>query len=457
VDVGPLDMTLLRRHAESLGAELGIVTRIGEIRAAAREQGISFFSTTAEAQKKHWRERQPAHLTRRFPRQDLRALRHALPSADMFSFVDNPIRRVIVFTTGVFAVLVVMLVFLPTAHIKVALSEQKQSLTIAVSAAPGEQTVQLSGIVPQYNLTVEIDGKDTALGTGKIVLPEQAASGEVILMNLTDKAISVPSGTVLKTTASQPVSYLIGKSVDIPAGKGKSVHAAIQAQKVGLTGNANPGTINLVDGPLGQSLAVTNPTSISGGKEIAYATATEQDRENLKKRLLLELERQARSRFPLQISEGDELLPGTLVQTRILEETYDPPAGQTGEKLALSLRVEFNMGYASSADLHSLAQRVLDASLTPGFEAMPGQIDLKVVSTFSENDSIVRWQMLAVRSVKPSLDAQEVTSFVQGKTISQAVNMLTNTYKLAISPEIKIQPVWWPWLPFLPMRITVNG
>jgi hypothetical protein len=457
VSVGPLDMTLLRRHAESLGAELGIVTRNGEMRAAAREQGISFFSTTSEAQKKHWRERQPARLTRRFPRQDLRSLRHELPPAEMFTFVDNPIRRMIVFTTGVLAVLVVMLVFLPTADIQIALPEQKQSLTIAVSAAPGEQSVQLSGNIPQQTLTFAIDGKDAALVTGKVLLPEQTASGEVILMNLTDKGITIPYGTVLKTTASPPVSYIIGKSVDIPAGKGKSLHVAIQAQKAGLTGNANPGTISLVDGPLGQSLAVTNPAAISGGTEINYAAATEQDRENLKKRLLLELERQARLRFQSQIKEGDVLLPGRLVQTRILEEKYDPPAGQTGEKLSLSLRVEFSMGFASFADLYFLAQRVLDASLAPGFEALPGQIKLKVVSSFSESDSIVHWQMLAERSVKPSLDTQEVISYVQGRTVSRASSLLTDTYRLAESPEIKIQPEWWPWLPFLPMRITVNG
>jgi hypothetical protein len=65
--------------------------------------------------------------------------------------------------------------------------------------------------------------------------------------------------------------------------------------------------------------------------------------------------------------------------------------------------------------------------------------------------------MLAERSVKPSLDTQEVISYVQGRTVSRASSLLTDTYRLAESPEIKIQPEWWPWLPFLPMRITVNG
>ena len=50
VEMRPLDLTLLRRHAESLGAELGLVTRQRQIRAAARELGISYFSTASEAQ-----------------------------------------------------------------------------------------------------------------------------------------------------------------------------------------------------------------------------------------------------------------------------------------------------------------------------------------------------------------------------------------------------------------------
>ena len=39
VGVRPLDLTLLRRHAVSLGAELGLVTRDAEIYAAARRMG----------------------------------------------------------------------------------------------------------------------------------------------------------------------------------------------------------------------------------------------------------------------------------------------------------------------------------------------------------------------------------------------------------------------------------
>ena len=86
VGVRPLDLTLLRRHAESLGADLGLVTRRADIRAAARELNISVFSRASDAQKKQWQERLSAHPSRRFPRMDLRSVRQNLPSADLFAF-----------------------------------------------------------------------------------------------------------------------------------------------------------------------------------------------------------------------------------------------------------------------------------------------------------------------------------------------------------------------------------
>jgi len=457
VSVRPLDITLLRRHAGSLGAELGIVTRAGDVRAAAREQGIPFFSTTAEAQKQQWREQKPVQISRRYERKELRVLRQQLPPLELFAFMASPVRRIAVFTAGVLAVLVVMLVFLPSANIQITPPEKLQSLTIEVNAMAGEQAVQISGLVPQHNLVMEFQGSDTALSSGREILPDQASVGEVVLMNLTEKAISFPSGAALQTASHPPVFFLTDESVSIPAGKGKTIRVFIHAREPGLSGNVIQGAITIVEGPLGSSLAVTNPSPVSGGTEISNLTPTEQDRASLKKRLLADLDRQARLRFASQIADGDVLLPATLAQLRILEETYSPPAGQTGEKLSLSLRVEYSIGYASAADLDLLAGKVLDASLPAGFVAAPGIIDLKMVSSPSEDAGATSWQMLAERTVYPVLDVGAVITVTQGKTVVQAVSLLTTTHGLAKSAQIKIQPAWWPWLPFLPMRITVSG
>lgn len=453
VGVRPLDLALLRRHAEALGAELGLVTRNGEIRAAAREQGISLFSTTSAAQKKKWLERSPAHVQRRFQRPDLRALRQELPAAELFPSHGIPALRLSVFALGVLAVLVVVLIFIPSAEVRLSVPEQRQSLDISVGASPNVDKVQLSGLVPARTLTLAIDGKDTALGTGKTTVSDQTATGQCLLTNLTDKVISVPAGTVLLAATNPPVAFVTDTPVDVPPKKDKkSAGVAVHAQKPGVAGNLGAGMINGFEGPIGLSLTVLNPTPTSGGSEKTVDLPTDQDRESLKKRLLADMERDARSRAPSQLAAGDVLLPSTLAVQNVLEETY---SSVSETKIFLAMRVEYRVNYVKADDLQVLAAKVLDASLPSGFVSLPGPILLQQVTAPNEGQELVRWQVRAERTVRPYVDSGRVISIVSGKTAERAGSLLTDTYGLAQSPEIQISPFWWPWLPFIPIRIAV--
>jgi hypothetical protein len=63
--------------------------------------------------------------------------------------------------------------------------------------------------------------------------------------------------------------------------------------------------------------------------------------------------------------------------------------------------------------------------------------------------------MRAERKVRPYVDSGQVISIVLGKTARRAGSLLTDTYELVQGPEIRISPFWWPWLPFIPIRIAV--
>jgi len=458
VGVRPLDLALLCRHAESLGAEMGLVTRDGEIRAAAHELGISYFSTSTAAQKKQWLERSPVRVQRRFPRQDLRVLRQDLPGVDFLPLNGNPAFRVLVFALGVLAVLVVMLVLIPSADVRLTLPEQKQSLDLSVSAEQGVEKVQMSGSVPARMLKLVVEGKASALGTGKATIPDKTATGECLLTNLTDKVVSVPAGTVLLSATTPPVSFVTDNRVDVPPkSTKKSVSVPVRARAAGLSGNLQAGAINSFEGQLGLSVVVLNPAPTSGGGDITMDVPTDQDRESLRKRLLADLEREARQRFQSQVKTGDVLLPSTFVRVNVLEETFSPPPDQAATKLTLSMRVEFGMAYAAFADLQELAGRVMDASLPAGFVPVSGRIALQDISPLVDGRGIVRWQVHAERNVRPSLDAGQVISIVQGKTARRADSLLRDTYGLNQSPEIHIRPFWWPWLPLIPIRIAVTS
>jgi hypothetical protein len=459
VEVRPLDLTILRRHAAALGAELGIVTRDGEIWAAARELGLPIFSTAARAQKKPWPANPPARLQRRTRQLDLRALRRTLTPPRLLPWLRWPGFRLSIFALGVLAVLVLVLIFIPSAEVNLKLPAQKQSLEIAVSADPEVKTVQLSGLIPARALTLSSAGTATALATGKIPAPDLPASGECLLTNLTGKAVSLPAGTILSTSGTPPILFKTLSPVEVPAKKKKAapVTVAVRAQAPGTAGNLPAGAINQLEGPLAASVTVTNPAPTSGGTETPLDIPTDQDRESLRKRLLADLEREARNRFPAQIGAGDLLLPATLTRLQVLEESFSPPPGQAGSKVSLTLKVEFGMSYASAADLQELAGLVLDVSLAPGFSPVPGPLEITPVSQLVQSQGRSHWQIRATRSVRAALDTTEVISLVAGKTTRRAAGQLTAAYGLEQPPEIRVSPVWWPWLPFLPMRITVAG
>jgi hypothetical protein len=457
VDIRPLDLALLKRHAESLGAELGLVTRNFGIRSAARRLGISVFFKSSDAQKKQWMEKKSVHPVRRFPRVDLRAVRKNLPSIELFSLVNQPVRRVIVFGVGVLAVLLILLVFIPSAEIQITPPETIQALTISVNSVPDIQDVQISGTVPQRELILTEEGEASALATGSLFLMDGVAQGEVQLTNLTNKAISVPAGTGLLSKLNPSASFITSEQVEVPAGKGKTAMVLITALTPGPDGNIPAGAVNILEGSQGLVLSATNPLPISGGSKSMALIATDQDRESLKRRLLADLQRNALVDFSNKITQNDLLFPSTLRRLRILEEVFAPPAGDIGEKVNLHLRVEYRVAYSSYADLYHLAKLILNSSIPVGFVASSGEIEIEPVSSFSEGQDIVRWQMQMRRKITLILDQGQVISLVQGKTRVSADNLLMKTYNLKQSPQIDIRPGWWPWLPFLPIQINIRG
>jgi hypothetical protein len=455
VDVRPLDLALLRRNAESLGAQLGLVTRNAEIRAAAREVGVSVFRKTVEAQKKPWLDPQSARPQRRFPRLDLRALRGTLPAPELFNFSTQPVARVAVFAIGVLAALLVALIFIPSAEIRVNPPTQPQSLTIAVRAAADANRVQLSGLVPARTVTLTLEATDHQIATGKSVFPDKPATGTARFVNLTQAALLVPAKTVLLTDSTPPVRFETVKEVKISAGGAQN--AEVRALLPGRGGNVAAGVLTLFEGPLGLSLTVSNPNRTVGGTDTTKSIPTEADRQTLRERLLANLTEQAKIQLQAQLKTGDVYFPTSVALVNVLEETYTPLDGQPGHRLTLTLRAEFHAAYASATDLEQLARLALDASLPVNQEALPNTLGVQPVSDlFADVDGIVRWQMRAERQIRPRVEAAQVIALAQGQTVQRASSLIQQTLGLEKPPEISLRPSFWPWLPALPFQITVT-
>ncbi len=458
VDVRPLDLALLRRNAESLGAQLGIVTRNAEIRAAAGAVGVSVFRKTVDAQKKPWLEPQSARPQRRFARLNLRALRAALPAPELFNFSTQPIARVAVFALGVLAALIVALVFIPSAEIRVSPPAQLQSLTIAVSAEADARQVQISGLIPAREITLIVESTEAKAASGRAVFPDKRATGMVRFVNLTQSSLLVPAKTVVLTRSNTPIRFETLRPVEVPAGNAQGADVTVRALTPGTAGNVPAGALVAFEGPLGLSLTATNPSHTSDGADTTRFIPTPADRQALRERQLANLAEQAKTQIKTQLQAGDVYFPATFTLTKVLDESYAPPADQPGDKLTLTLRAEFRAAYASAADLEQLARMALDASIPADAEALAKTLRVQPVSAlFGGAQGITRWQVRAERQVRPRVDAAQIIALVQGKTVQRAGSLIQQMFSLEAPPEINIRPFFWPWLPPLPFRITVTN
>ncbi len=454
VDVRPLDLTLLRRHAQTLGAELGLVTRDAGIWWAAREQQIPCFRTTKLAQRKTWQALPPYQFPAR-QRIDLRRLRAALPGEP---YRLNLAGRIAVFAAGVLAVLLVVMLFLPSAEVRLTPPIREQSLTLPVVARADTAQVYLSGEIPIRRLTLDLQASASIPASGRADLPGAQAETSVEFKNLTAEAIRVPAGTVLLTGGTAPQAFETLASALIPARNEEPVRVRVRAQSGGAAGNVAAETISAFQSPLGLSLTVRNPDPATGGSDRRGPIPTDQDRERLRADLLKKLSGQAREQVSAELKAGDLLLADSVKLVDVLEEQFDPLPGAPADTLTLNLRARFEAAYAADADLRQLAAFALDAALPPGYIPRPATLTVKSISPpLWEADGLARWQVQAARSVQLQIAPSEAIALIQGRTTGRAASLLSQAFELNLPPTIAVRPVWWPWLPVLPFRITFSS
>ncbi len=423
--------------------------------------GIPVFATTAEAQREAW----PA---RKLPKsRRILALRksalHNLREMKEQSKVEeakwrsNPIARVGFFTVGVLAVLTVAALFIPRATIKLSPVSQQQSIMIPVSANPNTEFVFISGNVPAHQTSVLVTATQTIAITSQGAVPNDKAEGIARFTNLTQADLTIPAGTVIYTTDSPSVKFQTVNITHLPGGSQKFVEVPIVAVEAGSSGNVAASAIQAIEGSLALSASVTNPNPTTGGTDLTTTEAVDADRQNLHDLVMTALDQQAKQEINASIGAHDLLLPNTLKADAPLQEIYDPPAGQPGDTLKLTMSVQYSAQYVTADDLTRLAQTVLDASMPAGFVSKPDTMQFNSTNTFTADQSgSTHFNLQAERVLLRQIQSPQVIFLVRGLSPVNAKQVLQSTLPLAAAPEIQMRPSWWPWMPLIPFRITVQ-
>ena len=452
VTLRQVDLKVLQRHASSLGAQLGLVTRQRRVRADAEALGIPVFESTGKAQRVTWPKLRRKKLPHKAPDKTLREQREQVQVKEE-AWRAHPVTRILTFSIGVLSVLALVALFIPRAQVHLNPVTQTQSIVVPVAASQSVKSVFITGSIPAREERIVVDGIQRVTVTGEGIVPQSKAKGVVIFRNLSQSAVNIPIGTVVAVDGVRFVTTELGV---LNPGVGETVELSVEAVEGGVAGNLEAETINVVEGRLGLSVSVTNPEPTIGGRERASVQATEADRERAKTLLLKSLESIARVDLLDELKPGDVLFDETFAFSQILAENYDLPVGAAGSQLTLTMQAEYIVQYADASDLTELAALALNASLPSGFLAASDALTVES-ATDPEllEDGSIHWSIRAERDIVQQVNNSLVTQLILGLGSSDAQSKLDDALPLTSEPRISLSPSWWPWVPIVPFRIEV--
>jgi hypothetical protein len=67
-----------------------------------------------------------------------------------------------------------------------------------------------------------------------------------------------------------------------------------------------------------------------------------------------------------------------------------------------------------------------------------------------------RFSLEVERTSVQQIDLNQANALARGLSTKAASQILRTRLPLAKAPEIDLNPSWWPWLPLIPFRITVQ-
>ncbi len=449
-----LDLKVLQRHADSLGAQLGLVTRRTNVRRDAESLGIPVFVSTITAQRELWPDSAPrSRRIPKAPRRNLRQVRDSVYEKEA-SWRRSLPGRVLTFTAGVMAVLAVAGLFVPRAALTLYPEAQTQSIVIPVAASESTESISVTGVIPAQTLSVSVEAQQSLAITSEISVPKSKSKGIARFTNLGRDEVNIPAGTVVATETS--TRFVTLNDTRLPAGLDQFVDVPIEALEVGAQGNVSADKITIVEGSLGLSISITNPNMIKGGENSKLIGATDEDRARLREAVMDNLRRDAESKLRAQVAPADLLLMDTFEVVQIVAENFTPSAGQPGNSLALKMQVKFSVRYVTDDALRQLSLSTLNASVENGFESTALPAYKVITDPSTDTLGISHFELEVTRTLLRQVDEMQVFSIVRGQEPQSIQNELVSSLSLRQQPEISITPSWWPWLPLIPFNILVE-
>jgi hypothetical protein len=451
-----IDLVMLRRHAQRLGAQLALITTDPVVREHARDLGLPAFGSVEDSRGRPWRGRfssGPAAPRTRLDRGTLRPP----PS---FQPVSWPawlpwVVKSAVFLAALGGLLALAVAVVPGAEVTVTPARHPLSTVVEIVADPAITTTQGTR-VPARLVRVEVETTGHTATTGLAEVPSVPAAGSVVFTSLDGVVTVIPAGTGMRTTSGSPVRFKTIQTASVDPRLGATVVIGVQAIDLGPVGNVAAGQINAIDGPLGLELAVTNPAPTIGGARSQKAAVSDDDRARLHTQLLDQLKGDALDAIQSQLGPAEFLATDSITVTSEIAQTYDQAVGEQAEALQLTLRASFTGLVIASSPAQQVAQAALEAQVPRGQSLVPGsETFVRETNLATGLDGLARFSIDASGVAAPVIAPDHVRELVAGQPIDDAQLRLVSDLPLTGAPDIVVQPEWFPRVPWMLFRINV--
>ena len=467
----PVDLRIVQRFAAANGIEVGLVSTEAEIHTMAHDVGLPVFRSLEAAQSKtrwHLRSHNEEEEEQRPWMPSQRKRREAQRAAVERDQADAQARRrhpawlavkIGVFVAALLVVFGAALAIIPNAHIKLVPQSTRIVATVNLIADEKAKEVDpLTGHIPAAAVTATVRESITVPTTGKKGIPEARAKGNVIFVNQLNSPVRISQGTVVRTSATgQAIRFVLTQDVDVPAGVGAQAEGIVEAVEPGAAGNVTANFINEIEGVAALAARVSNPDALSGGGDKEVKAVDAADRQAAMDQITPKLRESALKQLQTEVGPDEFLIPESLNGT-ILDQTFDHELTEQADQLTLVMRVQYTADKVSAEDANSLAFSAMTSQTPPGYQLIPEGLGFRrgEASLVPETDNQYQFPMQAVGFAAANLDVSKAVRQVSGKPIATAQELLGQSLPLKKDPEIKIYPSWFPWIPWLSIRIQTE-
>jgi hypothetical protein len=465
-----LDLILLQREATRKRAQLALITRDPVIHETARDLGIASFQSIKASRQQAWRTAR-AQLTVSRDDQPIPLNAEMAELGSRLQHSSQPViaqipRRIKVMSVviGVVVLLLVALIIGPSAtvHISPAAKQVSVTATIVADPNPDNPEIMLEASTIRARLVgIEVAGRTQLNSTGTVEQPSEKARGVALFTNLIPDQVTIPIGTIVRTSAAEPVRFVTLTDATLPGTVGATVEVGIEALDAGFVGNLPSARVNQIEGTLATRLAVTNSQPTRGGDAILVPAISADDYARVRSVLLQELQQRAYAEMQtdpfIKLTDAEFIPLETLAVVLVQSEIYDGYIGQPAAHIALDMQVTVQ-GVAID---ERLARQIVYAQIAEkvgaGYQITPESLIFRRREVTAYDDQHrVTFVMQGAGDVSASISSARVEELIAGRTRSDAAANLASEFPLASPPTFELWPAFWPIISPLRARIYVS-